>query len=217
MRSHFIWERIRDAVLPVVMPGPFRCRACDRESLLGEDGLCDECRPAVLPFPLLSALPPLDGLSVGVYYTEPIRLAVLRLKTMYDPDAAEFLASFLRIPADWQPDLLVPVPQHPIDAVVKGWSHTKALTRALSAETRIPCNMQLLRKVRLTLPQKKLTAESRAKNQRRAYAAAPQVKGLRIVVIDDLRTTGATLNECARALKLAGAAKVYGCVVASPR
>ena len=73
-----------------------------------------------------------------------------------------------------------------------------------------------LRRIRSTQPQTQLTSEERRKNVRRAFGIVEHatLKGRAVLLIDDVATTGSTLNECARALKKAGVKEVYGLVLA---
>jgi predicted amidophosphoribosyltransferase len=84
------------------------------------------------------------------------------------------------------------------------------LARRLSAATGIPLHTKLLRRTAATLTQTRLSRDERADNVHRAFAAAPGVAlhGERVVLVDDVLTTGATTNACARALKRAGASEV---------
>ena len=68
----------------------------------------------------------------------------------------------------------------------------------------------------MTAEQKSLDAPERYRNIRNSFKADPRVKGLRIVLIDDVFTTGATVYECARALKTCGASRVYLSAISSP-
>ena len=198
-----------------LLPDPAYCCACNIESILGEDGLCEDCRKKLWVHPGRQAEPPLDDLSVSMYYSRPIRLPILRLKYDCDLYTARYLAQFARIPPEWRADLIVPVPIHPITRALRSFNHTALIAAVVSDATGIPFAPNALRKVRFTLPQKRLTHRARVKNLRNAYRADSLVKGLRMVVLDDVCATGTTLSECARALKNAGAEKVYGCAIAS--
>jgi predicted amidophosphoribosyltransferase len=111
-------------------------------------------------------------------------------------------------PALW--DLLVPVPLHPVKQREREFNQAERLARRLSKASCIPLNNNILRRIQPTLTQTRLSREERAENVRGAFALAgsPDLKGQRIVLIDDVMTTGATTNACARVLRRAGASQV---------
>ena len=107
-------------------------------------------------------------------------------------------------------DFIVPVPLHPLKQREREFNQAEILGGHLSASTKVPLNMGLLRRVTPTLTQTRLSKQQRAKNMEGAFAAGRGVKlnGERIVLVDDVFTTGATTNACAKALQAAGAGEV---------
>jgi ComF family protein len=109
-------------------------------------------------------------------------------------------------------DFLVPVPLHPAKKREREFNQAERMAEHLSGETGIPVNKNLLCRVRPTETQTHLTRASRADNVRRAFALRPgQSTGLvgkRIVLVDDVFTTGATTNACAAVLRKAKAVEV---------
>jgi competence protein ComFC len=107
-------------------------------------------------------------------------------------------------------DFIVPVPLHPLKQREREFNQAEILARHLSAATKIPLHTKLLRRVAFTMTQTRLTKQQRAVNMRRAFAVSPGVKldGERVVLVDDVFTTGATTNACALALRTAGAGEV---------
>jgi ComF family protein len=107
-------------------------------------------------------------------------------------------------------DWLVPVPLHPLKEREREFNQSALLARHLSRATRIPCGERVLRRARPTATQTHLKRDQRAANMQSAFAMCPgaSVAGQRIVLIDDVLTTGATTNDCARALRDAGAEDV---------
>jgi competence protein ComFC len=105
---------------------------------------------------------------------------------------------------------IVPVPLHPLKRREREFNQAETLAMRLSEATGIPVNAQLLHRVKATETQTHLRRDERAENMRRAFAMRQGVKlnGERIIVVDDVLTTGATTNDCARALKSAGASDV---------
>jgi competence protein ComFC len=107
-------------------------------------------------------------------------------------------------------DLLVPVPLHPLKEREREFNQASLLARQLSQATNIPCTEQILLRTRPTDTQTHLKRDARTANMKSAFAVRPGTRpaGKRIILVDDVFTTGATTNDCARALCDAGAAEV---------
>jgi ComF family protein len=109
-------------------------------------------------------------------------------------------------------DFLVPVPLHPAKRREREFNQAERMAEHLSGATGIPVNKYRLRRVRPTETQTHLTRALRADNVRRAFAMRngepTDFDGRRIVLVDDVFTTGATTNACAAVLRDAGAAEV---------
>lgn len=200
-----------------LMPGPYRCYLCEEEDMIGEDGLCDECRAKLKYYPNPSYLAPLDGMTIGLQYSDEISAAIMRFKKYGYREYADFFQQFLSVPDEWHADYLVPVPIHPFRKWQREFNHTELLASYLSKSTGIPFSTRMLIKTKLGPEQKSIDDPGeRRRNIRGSFCADPIVKGLRLVLIDDVFTTGATAYECAKVLKQAGAAKVYLSAVTSP-
>jgi ComF family protein len=109
-------------------------------------------------------------------------------------------------------DLLAPVPLHPLRLMARRFNQAAALAAAVSQETGIPCDPFLLARVKATKAQVGLSRAQRAENVQGAFRAEPEAearaKGRRVVLVDDVLTSGATANAASRALLRAGAAAV---------
>lgn len=112
-------------------------------------------------------------------------------------------------------DLIVPVPLHPARQRERGFNQASVLAELLSAQTSIPCK-PLLKRMRYTTTQTALDRSERMKNLHNAFRLRKNadVRGLRVLLIDDVLTTGSTLSECARILKRAGATSVHAATAA---
>ena len=213
---------------------PPRCPGCGRVG----DLFCAACRRLVQPYPLLccsrcgrssTALglcpvcagspSPLDAVIPAALFAHPIRQAIHDFKYEGASDLAGPLAEWLV--ATWrlhQPaaDLIVPVPLHPRREAERGYNQSALLAGRLSAAVGVPlAPAGLVRTVR-TRPQVGLTVDQRRANIAGAFRCAGDVTDLRVVVIDDVCTTGATLEACAAELKAAGAKTVWGLTLARP-
>ncbi len=107
-------------------------------------------------------------------------------------------------------DFLVPVPLHPLKQREREFNQAALLAAHLSRATNIPMDEHILRRVHPTATQTLLTREQRAANMKNAFAVRPGLRldGRRLVIVDDVFTTGATTSVCAAGLRAAGAADV---------
>jgi ComF family protein len=112
-------------------------------------------------------------------------------------------------------DVIVPVPLHPARQRERGFNQASLLAELLSARTSIPVK-PLLERTRYTTTQTALDRSERMENLHNAFRLRKNadVRGLRVLLVDDVLTTGSTLNECARVLKHAGAFSVYATTAA---
>jgi len=117
--------------------------------------------------------------------------------------------------ADW--DFIAPVPLHSLKEREREFNQAEHLARRLGADLGLPMNARLLRRVEPTRTQTLLTRRERAANVKNAFAIEPgtRLDGERIVIFDDVLTTGATTSACARTLRAAGAGEV--CVLTIAR
>jgi competence protein ComFC len=107
-------------------------------------------------------------------------------------------------------DFIVPVPLHPLKLREREFNQAERLAAHLSQRTGIPLQPTLLRRVVPTATQTLLNREQRATNMKGAFTVpgSSKLAGKRLVLVDDVFTTGATTNACAQALRRAGAAEV---------
>lgn len=157
------------------------------------------------------------ALSFGVY-EGPLRRLIHLLKYEKMQPLAKPLADAMAVTMQSlpTPDLLVPVPLFRTRRWRRGFNQALTLTRGLSRRTGIPLDKQAVRRKRDTQPQAGLSYAERRRNVAGAFVASQRsrIAGKVILVIDDVMTTGATLDACARSLKTAGAKSVFVMTVA---
>jgi ComF family protein len=112
-------------------------------------------------------------------------------------------------------DIIVPVPLHPARLRERGFNQASLLAELLGARISIP-SKPLLQRIRYTTTQTALDRAERMENLHNAFRLRKNadVRGLHVLLIDDVLTTGSTLSECARVLKRAGAISVYAATAA---
>ena len=176
------------------------------------DGPCPVCRGRKFQFTAARTLGDYDG---------PFRQAVLRMKySLHEPLAAALgrrLASSVRCrPFPEPPELVAPIPMHWLKRLWRGTNGPEFVAAGLAGELRLPLAADLLICRRLLKNQSTLSPDERRRNVRHAYRAAGRfnIRGARILLVDDVITTGATMHEAARALRHAGAAAVFAVAVA---
>jgi|DewCreStandDraft_2_1066082.scaffolds.fasta_scaffold00024_39 ComF family protein len=227
---HMLGRRLLDDLLDLVLPprcagcgasGAGLCRACAAEirwigkpscrscGMPTHETLCPACRRDPLA---------IDGIVAAAEYAGPVRAAVLQFKYRYRHDLARALEQVLlqgaapRVPPA---DLVVAVPLHPSRQRARGFNQAEVLARTLARHLRCPYAAYALERVLATPQQAGLGRMERRRNLNGAFRAHPaHVAGRRVVVVDDVCTTGSTLEACAVALRTAGAIEVWGCVVA---
>jgi ComF family protein len=186
------------------------------------------CQRCALPVPAgitqcgacLKAPPPLDACLAAVSYAYPWSGCIARFKFRGDTGWAITLATLLRStpwvePALEQAQCLLPMPLSRRRLMERGFNQALLLARALAPDK---TRADLLLRIRDTAAQSELKREARLRNVQGAFAVEPakaaSLRGRRIVLLDDVMTSGASLHAAALALRQAGAAHITGIVVA---
>lgn len=175
---------------------------------------CDLCaRPlgthdGLICGPCLKAPPAYDNVIAGVAYGDIASRVVLRLKYARRPGLARTMAAVLadRLPKD--ASMLVPVPLHRWRLWQRGFNQSAAFAHALQQRSGIPVQVDALRRTRATPSLRGLDPGQRQRAVQGAFGATQRFDGAHVLLVDDVLTTGATANACAKALKKAGAARV---------
>lgn len=186
-----------------------RCAGCDRPGAW----LCLECRDGCDPETR-------DRIHAAGSYGGPLRRAIHRFKYEGERALATELGSLVaaRVATDLARgaalDIVVPVVSHATRVRDRGYDHAALLAAVVAEGAGLPLRVPL-RRVRPSRPQVELDRAARAENVRRAFVAeADSLRGLRVALVDDVATTGATLAAATGALRGAGAREVRAYVVA---
>jgi ComF family protein len=192
---------------PAPLAAEIFCKRCGTaflsEARLDAEGVCGLCRTGVVQFDAAYSYGDYDGTLRGLIH-------------LMKYDGVKVLAGGFGVwlaeamPRNARFDAIVPVPLHWRRYFQRGFNQSELLARELGRRTGLPVRTEVLRRERGTGKQSLLADMERWANVKGAFAVrrGARVEGQRLVLIDDVLTTGATLNDCARALKEAGAAHV---------
>lgn len=165
--------------------------------------------------------PTFDRARAAVIYNDPSRQLLLAFKYGDRLQAVDtFMPWLLRAGGEMlaQSDLIVPVPLHPRRLWQRRFNQSALLAQALASASGKEFLPEALVRLRHTVPQKGMNRSERKNNVRGAFCAngryAGNIAGKNILIVDDVFTSGATLNECARTLKRAGASDVFVLTIA---
>lgn len=203
---------------------PPRCILCRKLLKDGEEDLCEGCMTGIPCFAQRKSKPHfLDSFAAVWYYEDSVRSSLLQFKfhgrRAYADSYGRLLADRLRENPSGAYDLLVWVPVSRLRRLRRGYDQTELIARSLSRELGLK-RVSALKKIRHTRPQSGIKGfEDRKANVQGAYRVTvpEKVAGKRILLVDDILTTGATMSEAARMLKEAGAKEVHGAAVAAKK
>jgi ComF family protein len=216
------WETLLDWIFPPKCgscgrPGQWFCEVCRSQIAYVNGGQPGSGQPPQLPF-RTSALAQLHSVA---WFEGPVRAAIHNFKYRGQRALKVSLAGLLL--ESWTTlslgsDLILAVPLHPKREKSRGYNQSLLLAQELGRVTGILAERDGLLRVRDTLPQVSLNMEERRKNVQGAFRGdSAKLRGRSILLIDDVCTTGATLDACARAALEAGALQVSALTVARPR
>lgn len=201
---------------------PRKCTLCQKLLCAEETDLCHDCRENTEKFTKSkSHIPFVAHWTALWYYKENVRQSIHRFKFGHRRHYANVFGRLLAMKLSGSvaedTDILSWVPIFWLRKLKRGYDQSELLCRALGEELGIPV-MPVLKKIRHTPPQSGLRdAARRRANVIGAYAAVDPklLTGKRILLIDDVVTTGATASECARALLIAGAKEIHLAAIAA--
>jgi len=210
------------------------CRLCGQASMRAICAGCDSdlarvsasrCRVCALPLPAamvcgrcLANPPSFDATCAALHYEFPATRLIQAYKYAGTVGLANTLAGFLesavRDAGEEMPDVLLAMPLTRTRLAERGYNQAREIARLLGRRLNLRLDANGVARVRHGTPQAELPMPERRRNVRGAFAARRAFKGLDVAVVDDVMTTGATLDELAGVLKAAGASRVRNWVVA---
>lgn len=195
---------------------PIRVLSGSKNGLPGQ-GKCQRCKNKEL-----------SGLYSALAYKEKALTRKLIYQFKYQPylkDLAKTLASILiehfvlsgkNTDDIWQNSVLMPIPLDKKKLKIRGYNQSEELAKELAKILDVPVASNVLVKIKSTKPQMELSKQERENNLRGAFAIKnpEKISGEKIFLVDDVYTTGSTMEECARVLRDAGAKSVWGIAIA---
>lgn len=183
-----------------------RCKKCGKPVRYEEQEYCYDCQKKEHEFE--------QGRSVWLQKM-PVSLSIYQFKyknrriygKFYAKEMARLYGKLIR---EWQIDVIVPVPLHARKKRQRGFNQAEIIAKELGKELGIPVETDVIIRKRYTRPQKELNDKERRKNLKEAFAAVKVWKKAKnVLLIDDIYTTGSTIDTVAKELKRAGARKVW--------
>jgi ComF family protein len=226
------FSRIKTFILDLLFPASclgcgksecYLCNECARKLPRLEKQKCIGCQE---PSPFGRTHPDcgklkVDGIISALNYSHPLVKKLIEVFKYQFVDLSEVLNLILLEALDNQElrtflksFVIVPVPLHPRRLKWRGFNQSELLARQLEKILGIPCDTSAVKRSRFTIPQVKLNREKRKQNIIGAFEAV-NVSGKNILIVDDVVTTGSTLNEIAKTLKRKKAHQVWALTLAA--
>lgn len=183
-----------------------KCKKCGKSIDIEEVEYCYDCTRNPHQYE--------QGVAVWEY-NEQLKSSIYRFKYQNKREYADFyVEEIVRIYKDkikeWKPDLLIPIPLHKTKERQRGFNQTEVIAKKIGEKLEIPISSKVLVRQKNTLPQKELTSKERQNNVKRAFKIIDNKVKLQVVMlIDDIYTTGSTIDAVSKVLLEAGAIKVY--------
>lgn len=216
-------SKIKKSILELLYPTRARCLGCGDEQGCLKPFLCDICRALLISDHIVVAHEEwkrrfLSQAAYVYYYGRPVRGMIKAFKynsvKMLASQFAKEMNRLLRKRELGPYDMIIPVPLHPARLSSRGFNQAQLLAEELSSLCGIPVRLDILFRTRKTKQQAKLSHEQRSANMEKAFEAKGSLEGMRILLLDDVITTGSTLCACAEALHTAGALDVQAISIA---
>jgi competence protein ComFC len=219
--------RMLDFIYPPVCagcgkPGVAFCENCLRKTVPIKDPVCKICGKSILQPGICSSCksnpPPYTALRSWAEFDDPLREALHSLKYKSNLGVVEIFVDKLTTMVaqnDWNFDIIVPVPTSKMHERERGYNQAKMIALPLSWKLHIPLADNVVTRIKATESQIHLSNEERFKNLEGAFSAnSAKLKTKKVLLVDDIVTTGATMISCSKTLLEAGCSSIYCVTVA---
>lgn len=182
-----------------------RCKKCGKPIRREEAEFCHDCEREELCYE--------QGRSLWLHQ-KPVSSSIYAFKyknrrvygEVYGREMAKRFEKLIRL---WEIDVIVPVPLHRKKRKKRGYNQAEIVAEEIGLRVGIPVDKELVKRKVNTTPQKEFTRKERRKNLKNAFAVTKKVRGKRVLIIDDIYTTGSTVHSIGVQLQKAGAEKTY--------
>ena len=182
-----------------------RCKKCGKPIRQKEAEFCYDCEREDLCYE--------QGRSLWIHKM-PVSSSIYAFKyknrrvygEVYGREMAKTFRKIIRL---WEIDVIVPVPLHRKKQKKRGYNQAEILAKEIGFRVGIPVDTTLVKRKKNTVPQKEFTRKERKKNLKNAFEVTGKVEGKRVLIIDDIYTTGSTIDSISILLKKAGVEKTY--------
>ena len=182
-----------------------RCKKCGKPIRQKEAEFCYDCEREDLCYE--------QGRSLWIHKM-PVSSSIYAFKyknrrvygEVYGREMAKMFRKIIRL---WEIDVIVPVPLHRKKQKKRVYNQAEILAKEIGFRVGIPVDTTLIKRKKNTVPQKEFTRKERKKNLKNAFEVTGKVEGKRVLIIDDIYTTGSTIDSISILLKKAGAEKTY--------
>lgn len=206
---------------------PDNCIICTTNLDSWGDSVCKDCWELFVPTNLdnwISSVTnnkDIDAAWSGWYFDKEIQKVIHSLKynerAKLGIEIGRKLGEMITSDCIGRPDVLLPVPLHPVKKRIRGFNQSEWIANGISQVWRIPYQGSILIRNKYTESQTILSTEERIDNMSNAFRLNGNVEGLHIAIIDDVLTTGSTISACAEVLKKHGAGFVSAVTCGTPR
>ncbi|MEJ2309245.1 MAG: ComF family protein [Gammaproteobacteria bacterium] len=188
---------------------PCRCCALPLPAGPGPGTLCGACQKSAPPYTRVTAPWLYEGHVRTLHHAFKFerKLAAGRL-------LSELLADTIETAGEARPQLLIPVPLHPSRVRERGFNQAAELARTLSRRLDIPTDPFCMQRHKATAPQSGLNRQQRSRNIRNAFAIQGRLEVAHVALVDDVMTTGMTIEQAAKTLQRCGVGRIDAWVVA---
>lgn len=207
------FSAFRERLLDLVYPRRLVCAACGREAVVNAQCLCEDCAEGLELFVAAPLLKNVSGYTAPLIYNDVSGRMVKRLKYNDRRYLAPVLADFIEIPSSWHIDRVVPVPLYYSRQRKRGFNQSELIANELCKKYGLTMDTGLLQRVVDTGQLVGRTGAARRRSLKGAFLADEGCRGLNVLLVDDVRTTGTTLSECAAELKRKGCGSIYAATV----
>jgi len=204
---------------------PAFCISCESKLAAGRKIICSDCfnQLPLLPQEYIEVLykeiehPYFDNLFIRYQFAELFQKLIHLFKYQRALTLAKYFAAAIApIIKNDNYSYITGIPLNPIKEKERGYNQSALIAEEIGGQMNIPVDNVLIRRIKNTPSQTKLNREQRIANMQNAFECTKKLEGKHIIIVDDIITTGSTLNACAQVLKNKGVKKITAVALATP-